>query len=76
MSFRSKSFHYNIHKMPSELNSRSYQLAYGKTGFVIRHFTAVPRNLLMTTIREDLLYLLGRIPVRLKVYEVLWEPER
>lgn len=34
----------HVHKMPSELNSCSYQLAYGKTGFVIYHFTAVPRT--------------------------------
>ena len=35
MSFRSMSLHYNIHEMPQECNSFLYQVAYGKTGFMI-----------------------------------------
>ena len=33
-SLCSKSFRYNVARMPQELISSVYQLAYGKTGFV------------------------------------------
>lgn len=37
-------FRYNIDRMPQELNSYLRQLAYGKTGFSIRHLATVPRT--------------------------------
>ena len=46
------SFCYNVDDMPQELNSRLYQLACGKMGFIICHF-AVLEPIDDT---EDLLY--------------------
>lgn len=44
MSLHSTSLHYNIDEMLIKLNSCLYQLIYGKAGFSICHFAAVPRT--------------------------------